>query len=45
MLPRVVDDGLFTLTESEWAFVDPLADGISHYETWREVLGLESFLQ
>ena len=42
MLQR--NDDLFTLTASEWAFVDPEANGQTIYDTWREVLGLESFL-
>eukprot|EP00966_Prymnesium_polylepis_P275853 6373763-Prymnesium_polylepis.2 len=33
-----------SLTASEWAFVDPEANGQTRFNTWREVLGLESFL-
>eukprot|EP00966_Prymnesium_polylepis_P176273 4080399-Prymnesium_polylepis.1 len=35
---------LFTLSPAEWAFTDPSADGVSQFDTWREILGLESFM-
>jgi len=40
---KVVLD-LFTFSAAEWAFVDPRADNVSVFDTWCEVLGLESFL-